>query len=222
MIHLKQKPCSGSGRAKGYTGCGTGTIIRKEGLCPKCYKEWLINSPEGKAYVSKITMKARNSIKSANNREKKEQKHNFQSPHERFYKSQAWKYCSRYVLLYYADQDGYVKCCTSGLEYKVNDANMHCGHFIKVFDSNSTNYSTAFEFKNLGPQCSRDNTKLGGRPEVMSKWIDHMHGEGTSKWLEQEKHKAYKLDLTELEYWAKHYRELFNELVKEKGNPWKR
>lgn len=58
MINPKPKKCKGTGLAKG-NGCGTEVLHRKYGLglyC--CYNKWLLNTPEGKEQLQKMTLKA--------------------------------------------------------------------------------------------------------------------------------------------------------------------
>ena len=57
MIEPKEKPCKGSGTAKGY-GCGKITKHRVYGLGKMCcYSDWLLNSENGKIKLSKATLK---------------------------------------------------------------------------------------------------------------------------------------------------------------------
>ncbi len=58
MIEPKQKPCKGIGKAKGFDGCGKETYKRTYGLCPSCYADWLLSTPEGKEKLTKATIKA--------------------------------------------------------------------------------------------------------------------------------------------------------------------
>lgn len=134
-----------------------------------------------------------------------------------FYKSRAWYYCSRYVLLYYSI-DGMVQCSTSPeLWYPCNDRRIHCGHYLKA----DQHRSVAFEFTNLAPQSYRDNKFFSGKPDIMRKWLIEKHGEKAIEKLEIKKHNICKLDKFTMDYWKDYYKKLFNELVKEKGNPWK-
>lgn len=135
-----------------------------------------------------------------------------------FYNSTAWKYCSKYVLLYYSNNEGYVQCSTSGLWYACNDKRIQCGHYYKA-DSHK---STAFEFTNLAPQSYKDNRYFSGKPEVMREWLIKQHGIKAIESLDIKKNNICKLVKVEFDYWKEHYKKLFNELVKEKGfNPWK-
>jgi hypothetical protein len=59
MIEPKEKPCKGTGKAKGY-GCGKPTKYRVYGLGKMCgcYPDWLLNSENGKIVLEKATLKA--------------------------------------------------------------------------------------------------------------------------------------------------------------------
>lgn len=141
-----------------------------------------------------------------------------------FYKSRAWYYCSKCVLLHHAKKTSeglLVQCVTSGRWYKPNDRLIHAGHFIKVFDGNNSHFSTAFEFENILPQSYADNKYFSGKPDVMSRRIEEIFGEGTVEKLLIKSKNVTKLDKFTLDLWKDHYKKMFNELVSLKGNPWK-
>lgn len=142
---------------------------------------------------------------------------------KRFYQSAAWRNFSQYVLLYYADNNLMVRCSTNpNLEYKINDKRICVGHYIKVFDANSSNYSTAFDFRNVAPQSVQENLN-GGNMEMMAKFIDKIHGHGTAELLRAKKNEPFKLDDFTFNEISKKYLKLKNELLTMKGisNPWK-
>ena len=58
MVKIKEKPCKGMGKAKGFESCGYLFFKRTYGLCQKCYSKWLLTTPEGKEKLSKATLKA--------------------------------------------------------------------------------------------------------------------------------------------------------------------
>jgi hypothetical protein len=155
---------------------------------------------------------------------KEKGKKRLKTPHERFYGSTAWKWFSHYVLLYYSINGTAAKCCTCGTIKTLNNKELHTGHWIKVFNSNSTNYSTAFEFTNLGPQCSKCNRWNGGHERLMQIWLTEKHGPGEVSRLTILSNKAFKLDDYTLAKIAGEYRLKFNNLLQEKNwkNPWKK
>ena len=150
-------------------------------------------------------------------------KKRLKTPRERFYSSTAWKYFSRYILMYYSLDGIMVRCCTSGRFMKVNSQKCHVGHFVKVFDGNSTNYAVAFDFINVGPQSMQDNTFRGGRQDVMYQWLVSEHGKEEVDNLFQKKHEVFRLDDATLNEIAREYKEKFDNLLVERGwkNPWK-
>ena len=140
-----------------------------------------------------------------------------------FYRTNAWKWCRRYVLLFYSDKNGIVKCATSGRLMQIGTRSCHCGHYIKVRDGNSTNYSTAFDFRNLAPQSMQDNTFMGGRQDIMRAWLVEKHGENNIKELEEKRKIICKLDNYILEYWENYYKEKYKQLLitKNVNSVWK-
>lgn len=133
-----------------------------------------------------------------------------------FYASTAWRYCSRYVLLFYSN-NGNVQCSTCGKWYSLPNKLIQCGHLHK----SDRHKSTAFDFHNLAPQCYSDNKYFSGKPDVMLGWLIEKHGRETMEMLDIKKNNICKLDKFELDIIKDHYKKLFNELVKTKGNPWK-
>lgn len=227
MIEKKKKKCKGTGKAKGFESCGEPCYTHRYGLCRRCYSEWILTTPEGKEVLKKSIIKASKKTKEEEKKERrrKKQELNINSNKFNFYKTTAWKWCSRYVLLYYADSNNIVSCATSPeLSYHITDKNIHCGHYIKLRDSNSTNYSTALLFENLAPQSNRDNTQLGGKPEVLKGWLISKHGEDKIEALNRTKRVAYKLDKYTLFEISEKYKKLFNDLLAKRGieNPWKK
>lgn len=141
---------------------------------------------------------------------------------KQFYSSSAWKWFSKYVLLYYS-VDGAVQCRTSGKWYNCNSRNIHCGHLIKVFDAGGkTNFATAFEFKNALPQSHQHNVHMGGNELKMLEAIEETFGKGTYDELKQKARFPFKLDKYTLGKISDKCRVKFNELAETKGNPWKK
>lgn len=140
-----------------------------------------------------------------------------------FYKTTAWTWFSRYVLLYYADSNLVVQCATSGERKLITDKNMHCGHYIRVREGSKTHYAVALDFCNAGPQRSHDNVRLGGQQHLMRKWLISKHGESAVEDLEIRSHNICHPDKYWIDQMAKEYRLKFNNLLKERGltkNPW--
>lgn len=139
------------------------------------------------------------------------------------YSTNAWRWFSRYVLLYYADDNLTVRCSTSGEILSITSRRCHCGHYLKTREGTSTNYSVAFDFRNVAPQSLRDNRYMGGRQDKMRKWLVNRHGEEAIKELEIKKNQIYHLDKLSLDKISDEYKKKFNDLLLERGikNPWK-
>lgn len=142
-----------------------------------------------------------------------------------FYKTTAWKWLSRLVLVTYADNEGYVACSTSPHRiYHVTSRSMHAGHYIKVRDSNSTNYATALNFYNIAPQSHHDNIYGGGCQDVMRGWLVKKYGENKVLELERMKRIPFKLSKSVLDELSDKYRKEYKELLKKRNmvDPWKK
>ena len=173
--------------------------------------------------LSHIYKKREESAKDKAELEKVRQEVKKGSPVYRFYHSSAWVNFSHYVLLHYADENLMVQCSTNPSVYcEIYKKEICVGHYIKVFDTNSTNYATAFEFRNVGPQSKVENDNGGNMP-VMEQWIEKTHGSGTVEELKQLKRQHFRLDKYTLDEISKKYLALFNEELKRRGirNPWK-
>lgn len=203
------------------TTCKCGNLIYqnprssiKKKLCPKCELARITSKYREGSNNSQKTTKT---ISLANSVSKKSKKLSID-----FYRTTAWSWCRKYVLLFYSNKDGVVKCATSGKLMSIGTADCHCGHYIKVRDGNSTNYATAFEFTNLAPQSRQDNTFMGGRQDKMREFLVKQHGEEAIKELEAKRHIPYRLDQYELKKWSDYYRSKYNDLLKERGmkSPW--
>ena len=138
-----------------------------------------------------------------------------------FYKSTAWKWFSKYMKLKLSKNDFIIQCATSGKFYQLPDKRIHLGHYIKVFDTNNTHFATAFDEKNVLPQSYQDNNYSSGRPDIMRKKLIEMHGLNEIEKLEIKSKNYCNLGKFELQLISDEYRNKFNLLATQKGNPWK-
>jgi endogenous inhibitor of DNA gyrase (YacG/DUF329 family) len=147
-------------------------------------------------------------------------------PKKKFYSSRAWRFFSRYVLITNTiNNDGMtVQCCTCGKLMNINSSECHLGHYVKVFDGNSTNYATAFVIPNTGPQCVKCNRYHGGRQDIMAQWIEKKYGEGTVNQIMDMKRLCFKLDAYTLSETADLYEKKFKKFLEDNNlqNPWKK
>lgn len=136
-----------------------------------------------------------------------------------FYKTTAWKHFSRYILLKHSKK-GIAKCCTCGRFLEINNRKCHAGHFVKVFDANSTNFSTAFDEENVLPQCYQCNKYKGGDQFKMAFKLQELFGEDVIERLRIKSNQMFKLDKFTLELLAKEYKHKYDKLVETKGKYW--
>jgi hypothetical protein len=139
-----------------------------------------------------------------------------------FYHSSAWRYFSKYVLLYYSRDNETVNCITCNRNMELTSKKSCCGHLIKVYDSNSTNFATALEFTNVGPQCATCNNDLHGNENMMKEALMRIHGKEEIEKLYIKRRQVEKMSKTILKILTPVFKERFKALVKERGiNPWK-
>ena len=134
---------------------------------------------------------------------------------KQFYNTTAWKWFRKYHILKHTTKEGLIQCRTSGTWYEADSGKIHLGHYIKVYDGNSTNFATAFDDRNVLPQSSRDNRYFSGKPDVMRKELIKDWGEEEIEKLEQKKHNFCRLDKFTLDEIAKEYRLKYRSLKSE-------
>lgn len=135
-----------------------------------------------------------------------------------FYQSTAWNWTRRYILSYYADDQGFVECCTCKKKMQLGDKNTHVGHYHKVIQSGGvTNMITAFDTRNMLPQCNRCNWKLGGRPEVMIDKLIEIFGVEEIHRLSQKTRGWKKWTDLELQEITEERKQKTYQLIKQKG-----
>lgn len=123
---------------------------------------------------------------------------------------------SKYVRLFWADQNLLAQCCTCGKRHGIKT--MDNGHYL------SRRYlNTRWVFENAGPQCKFCNRYNQGNAPAMALWIEKHHG---PNWLEKLNTMAHwrssgktTYDIRQI---ADKYRTLLNDLCRERGinNPW--
>jgi hypothetical protein len=72
-------------------------------------------------------------------------------------RTKLWSITSEYVRYAAADYNGYVACVTCGVIKFWQGDGMQCGHWIPKARGNAT----AWDLRNLNPQCSKCNVLLG-------------------------------------------------------------
>lgn len=131
-----------------------------------------------------------------------------------FYTSAAWRNFSEYIRLKDSVY-GFVRCVTCG-KVKMLGREIHAGHFIKVFNGNSSNFSVAFDERNVYPQCVKCNRYLNGNELKMREHIIKTHGKDGLNDLILKSKFPVKLDKIVLKEISKMYLKIVKELNKSK------
>lgn len=133
----------------------------------------------------------------------------------------AWRYFSRTMLLHYS-KDGICKCFTCGKHYAINSKKMHCGHLVKVFDTGGkTNFSTAFDVKNVFPQCYQCNVIKGGNELKAYYALVGIWGRDAIDELQIKAKMPFKLGKFEMDNFRQEWKEKYDSVKESKGNYWK-
>ena len=158
-MKINKNTCKGTGRALGY-GCGYPVYRFRFGLCQTCYQDWLINSPNGKAYVLKMMIKSKPKKKKIAHKYIKWQDKEF--PEMKTYVQE--QFCNPYIRLRDIENFGY--CISSGKE--IQDA----GHYF----SRGSCESMRFCVQNIHGQCRHSNTTKHGDLENFTAGLINRHG----------------------------------------------
>lgn len=124
--------------------------------------------------------------------------------------AKADKYFSLFIRLRYANEQGYAVCCTCKRQYHYTE--MDCGHFMSREHEN-----TRYDCRNAHAQCKKCNRFKNGMQYEHGLYIDNICGEGTAFALRNLTHETVKRTEEGYEYFAKLYREKFNQRKKELG-----
>jgi hypothetical protein len=153
MIDPKEKPCLGTGIAKGF-GCGHKTKHRVYGLGKMCgcYSNWLLNSEQGKIKLEKSIISAKSKVKKENKQKEVAEKANLKvailSPD---------KYRAKYLQPILNEISRLIdfgqSCIATG-----NFGKMNGGHYISV----GANRTTALNLHNIHIQSFESNHHRSG------------------------------------------------------------
>ena len=144
----KQKICKGTGKAKGYSGCGKLAYL-EWGLCYDCKKDFLLNTEQGQELIDKASKKAKMVSAQTYNKEKKERKWELMSTVQRINKAkqvfQKW--------IRKRDKDEACRSCGT-----VSSDLWDGGHYLKA----EIYTGVIFNEINVHKQCRKCNRFLGG------------------------------------------------------------
>jgi hypothetical protein len=121
------------------------------------------------------------------------------------------KWFSLFIRLRDATDEGLVQCFTCGV-VKHYKSGMQCGHF-----QSRSFLATRFDEENCQPQCVACNMFKSGEQYKFSVALDSKYGEGTAEELERIARKTIKINRWQYEDEISYYKELVENLKKEKG-----
>mgnify|MGYP000406161682 CR=1 FL=1 len=165
-IKAKKKPCKGTGKAKGF-GCGEMQYKRTYGLGISCgcYKDWLLNTKEGKEKIQRETISAKKKV------EKQERKR----LNEKKKKITDWKKKLQDEINKIARFIDYKLPCLARDYYP---GQMHGGH---VF-SRGGNSNIRYNLHNIHRQSAQSNKWQNDDPELREGVIRE-YGDEYLEWL---------------------------------------
>lgn len=199
-MKVKAKKCKGVGKGKGR-GCGTITKFRHYGLCDDCYKDWLLNTDEGRTKLIRATRIGHNRNVKNENKKKREQTEANKSIvkliNEARLPFQKW---IRY-------RDANESCISCGLAISsIWDA----GHFMKA----ELYTGMIFDERNVHKQCRKCNTYLNGNENLYRESLTKKFGKN---WVDKLCHdsqlvRKYSWSRDELVAIKQHYLKLLREI----------
>lgn len=197
---IKEKNCSGIGKAKSFQGCGKLTQFRKHGLCSSCYPKWLYTTDVGKLEIEKASLKAKKQIETKRKKIKAEAKESLKEVKD--FKVDLQREINTIVRL--IDKDCVCPCTLKKHTY--NDS----GH---VYSRGSTP-ELAFNLNNIYLQSVYANQHLSGDPINFFKGLEILYGKEHKEYVYNLKGKflPFKPTKEEIKEYIKTARQIVKEL----------
>jgi hypothetical protein len=127
-------------------------------------------------------------------------------------RQKAWDYFSELIRLYYADQNGYVRCYTCGAVGRWKGDRFQAGHF-KAGRGNAV----LFDRRQVRVQCAKCNLFLGGEQYKFGKRLEAELGEEAVKQIEQDATKPVKYTDQDYKRMIAEFKSEIKKLKSEKG-----
>lgn len=203
-MKVKEKPCKGTGNAKGY-GCGKLTQHRIYGLGKMCcYADWLYNSPKGLEKVRKAALKVSKPRLEYETAKKERKDRNKITTLIESVKT----VCHNYIKL----RDKGKPCISCGAPYH---SEHQAGHYYKA----ELYSSLKFNEWNINGQCVRCNIRLEGNLSQYVVNLPSRIGEDNFRVIEGmadvEKKLKWKWDRESLKSIREYYKQKIKELTKD-------
>lgn len=207
MIEIKEKPCLGTGLAKGF-GCGHKTKHRVYGLGKMCgcYSNWLLNSENGKIKMEKSIIYAKKKVEKENKKAQSEK-----DSRTKIEIMSNDKYRANYVQPIFNEIARIIdfgeSCIATG-----NFGKMNGGHYVSV----GSNRTTALNLHNIHIQSFESNHHKGGDPRKYRLGLIERYGNDYFEYIENlQGHKALHLTKGDLIELAKKAGEIRSELKRD-------
>ena len=190
MIQTKEKKCKGTGKASG-NGCGALTLFRKYGLCQNCFKNWLLNTENGREMISRTALKSSVKVKKEMKQEatkaNREQKEKGKSIAALILESR--KPYQQWIRM----RDANNSCISCG---QITSEIWDSGHFKKA----ELYTGMIFDERNCSKQCRKCNTYLNGNEGEYRKRLIEKHSQ---EWMDEldrdsDRLRVYKWDREQL------------------------
>lgn len=207
MIDPKLKPCKGQGKAKDFQGCGELTMYRTYGLGQGCgcYRNWLLNTPEGKKQVDKITIKATKVVKKETDRKSRKETRAMREGllTHNDYVQLLQKVFNTYIRL--RDKGDPCISCDTPAESNIK---WDAGHFYP------TTYGyLRFNEDNVNKQCSNNcNLHKSGNFQEYAPRLEEKIGVDRMQKLHNDRHKTIKRSIPEIKDKIKEYKAKIKQL----------
>jgi hypothetical protein len=173
MPEIKSKPkkCKGSGIAINFVSCGEIKPIHKFGLCFHDYCDFLLKTPEGEAYISRVSLKAKKGVQNDTKRVSKEndRKRKFESKSIAVLIQEARAPFQKLIRI--RDHGKKCVCCDNNLPFNIGD--FDGGHYKAA----ELYTGTIFHPDNCHGQRVRCNQHLHGNEALYGEGLKERIGE---------------------------------------------
>ena len=180
---MSSKKCKGINRAKDFQGCGEESNFRRYGLCPCCYKTWLLTTDEGQQVIEKQSLKAKKKVTKLKKRSDRIKKVKLMT------KSEAEKKLQAIINKIVRELDNGKGCISCDHGWASNwTRQKHAGHYF----SRGSNPQLRFDVNNIYLQCSICNNWKSGNEMAFTEGIKKHYG--LEQWRKVEQLKATERD----------------------------
>lgn len=202
-MDIKEKQCSGIGKAKGVKGCGNFTKYRTFGLCNNCLSDFLFETDAGKLILEKrIIPKAKNNISKEQKKIDSENRESLKTKKD--YLLIAQKVFNTYIRL----RDKGKPCISCDKFLKDNDIN--ASHYFSVGSSPNLRFNE----DNVHNSCIKCNKELHGNISEYAIRLPFKIGKERFEQLIQDRNKPALYSINEIKEIISIYKEKIKQINK--------